>query len=115
MQDILKDIVKHTHSLGIIQAAKVTTDDGGTSIDAMDDDRTVVLRGKLHTPVREFTGKFGLGRLGVLNGYLNYEGEDREGKSVKASVEVGHEERNGETVPNTTFIFYFVQCNQLIV
>ena len=27
MQDILKDIVKHTHSLGIIQAAKVTTDE----------------------------------------------------------------------------------------
>ena len=26
MRDILKDIVKHTHSLGIIQAAKVTTD-----------------------------------------------------------------------------------------
>ena len=55
MQDILKDIVKHTHSLGIIQAAKVTTDENGTSIDAMDDDRTVVLRGKLHTPVPEFT------------------------------------------------------------
>ena len=35
MQDILKDIVKHTHSLGIIQAAKVTTDDEGTLIDAM--------------------------------------------------------------------------------
>ena len=33
MQDILKDIVKHTHSLGIIQAAKVTTDDEGTLID----------------------------------------------------------------------------------
>ena len=88
MQDILKDIVKHTHSLGIIQAAKVTTDDTGTTIDAMDDDRTVVLRGKLHTPVNEFKGKFGLGRLGVLNGYLNYEGEDREGKSVKAG-EIG--------------------------
>lgn len=99
MQDILKDIVKHTHSLGIIQAAKVTTDDEGTLIDAMDDDRTVVLRGKLHKSVLEFTGKFGLGRLGVLNGYLNYEGEDKEGKAVRASVEVGHEERNGENVP----------------
>ena len=60
MRDILKDIVKHTHSLGIIQAAKVTTDNEGTTIDAMDDDRTVVLRGKLHTPVPEFEGKFGL-------------------------------------------------------
>ena len=86
MQDILKDIVKHTHSLGIIQAAKVTTDENGTSIDAMDDDRTVVLRGKLHKPVPEFQGKFGLGRLGVLNGYLNYEGEDKEGKYIDHRV-----------------------------
>ena len=38
MQDILKDIVKHTHSLGSIQAAKVTTAENGTAIDAMDDD-----------------------------------------------------------------------------
>ena len=42
MQDILKDIVKHTHSLGIIQAAKVTTDDEGTLIDAMDDDLSLI-------------------------------------------------------------------------
>lgn len=104
MHDILKDIVKHTHSLGIIQAAKVTTDDEGTLIDAMDDDRTVVLRGKLHTPVAEFTGKFGLGRLGVLNGLLSYTGEDASGKSVNANVEVGIEERNGENVP-TEFKF----------
>jgi hypothetical protein len=104
MHDILKDIVKHTHSLGIIQAAKVTTTDEGTSIDAMDDDRTVVLRGKLHTPVTEFTGKFGLGRLGVLSGLLSYTGEDASGKAVHANVEVGIEERNGENVP-TEFKF----------
>ena len=48
MRDILKDIVKHTHSLGIIQAVKVTTDDEGTTLDAMDDDPTVVLRANLH-------------------------------------------------------------------
>ena len=57
MRDILKDIVKHTHSLGIIQAAKVTTEGDATTIDAMDDDRTVVLRGKLHSPVTEFDRK----------------------------------------------------------
>ena len=99
MRDILKDIVKHTHSLGIIQAAKVTTDNEGTTIDAMDDDRTVVLRGKMHKTVSEFEGKFGLGRLGVLNGYLNYAGEDREGNKADADVEVTREERNGTQVP----------------
>ena len=98
MRDILKDIVKHTHSLGIIQAAKVTTEGDATTIDAMDDDRTVVLRGKLHSPVTEFTGKFGLGRLGVLNGLLSYAGEDKDGNSIEADVKVGTETRNGEEV-----------------
>ena len=98
MRDILKDIVKHTHSLGIIQAAKVTTNGDGTSIDAMDDDRTVVLRGKLHTSVPEFEGKFGLGRLGVLNGLLSYTSEDKEGNPMEADVSVGTESRNGADV-----------------
>lgn len=70
MRDILKDIVKHTHSLGIIQAVKVTTDDDSTTLDAMDDDRTVVLRGTLHNREPQFAGKFGLGRLGVNFGCL---------------------------------------------
>lgn len=100
MRDILKDIVKHTHSLGIIQAVKVTTDDSTTTLDAMDDDRTVVLRSTLHDRVAEFSGKFGLGRLGVLNGYLNYEGEDKEGNRVAADVEINRVERNGEEVPS---------------
>jgi hypothetical protein len=98
MRDILKDIVKHTHSLGIIQAAKVTTDAEGTTIDAMDDERTVVLRGKMHQPVPEFEGKFGLGRLGVLNGLLSYASEDSSGNVQDSKVSVVTEERNGENV-----------------
>ena len=98
MRDILKDIVKHTHSLGIIQAAKVTTDAEGTTIDAMDDERTVVLRGKMHQPVPEFEGKFGLGRLGVLNGLLSYASEDSSGNVQDSKVSVVTEERGGENV-----------------
>lgn len=99
MRDILKDIVKHTHSLGIIQAAKVTTDNESTTLDAMDDDRTVVLRAKLHDRVPEFEGKFGLGRLGVLNGYLGYESRNTENEVVGTHVEINRVERNGEEVP----------------
>ena len=100
MRDILKDIVKHTHGLGIIQAVKVTTDDNSTVLDAMDDDRTVVLRAKMHNRVEEFAGKFGMGRLGVTSGYLSYENTDDSGKSYGADISVGTMERNGETVPS---------------
>jgi hypothetical protein len=100
MRDILKDIVKHTHSLGIIQAVKVTTDDTTTTLDAMDDERTVVLRAKMHKRVDKFAGKFGMGRLGVLSGYLAYETSNADGTLVGADIEVGTAERNGEIVPS---------------
>ena len=67
MRDILLDIVKHTHSLGFIQAVKIDGNDGSeTNIEAMDDDRSVVLKGKLHNAVQDFNGVIGLGKLGVL-------------------------------------------------
>lgn len=100
MRDILKDVVKHTHSLGIIQAVKVTTDEDTTVLDAMDDDRTVVLRAKMHSRVDAFEGKFGLGRLGVLNGYLGYESRNNEGETVTTGVDISRVERNGEEVPS---------------
>lgn len=101
MRDILKDIVKHTHSLGIIQAVKVTTEGDDTRIDALDDNRTVVLKGKMHNRVNELEGKVGFGRLSVLQGYLNYEGEDREGNKVVADINVNTDERNGTTSPTS--------------
>jgi hypothetical protein len=100
MKDILKDVVKHTHGLGIINAVKVTTDADTTSVDAMDDDRTVVLRGKLHSRVSDFNGKFGLGRLGVLSGYLNFSTFDAiKSEEASTNVAVRREERNGEIAP----------------
>lgn len=96
MRDVLLDIVKHTHSLGFIQAVKVNGGDGtATEIEAMDDDRTVVLKGKLHNPVSEFKGTMGLGKLPVLAGYLNFEGY----ADKTATIEVVTSERNGEQVP----------------
>ena len=97
MRDILLEIVKHTHSLGFIQAVKVNGGDGSeTEIEAMDDDRTVVLKGKLHQPVSEFVGTLGLGKLGVLAGYLNFEGYT---KDKSSTIKVITNDRNGEQVP----------------
>ena len=96
MRDILLDIVKHTHSLGFIQAVKVNGGDGTqTEIEAMDDDRTVVLKGKIHKPVSEFVGTLGLGKLAVLAGYLNFEGYS----DASSTIKVITNERNGEQVP----------------
>ena len=95
MRDILLDIVKHTHSLGFIQAVKIDGNDGSeTNIEAMDDDRSVVLKGKLHNAVQDFSGVIGLGKLGVLSGYLNFDGY----ADAQSKIGVVKRERNGEQV-----------------
>ena len=82
LKDVLLDIVDHTHSLGFIQAVKLENTDEGTMVEAMDDDRTVVLKGKLNNKLQEVPGLIGMGRLGVLSGYLNYEAYKNDGGSI---------------------------------
>ena len=60
----------------------------------MDDDRSVVLKGKLHNAVQDFKGVIGLGKLGVLSGYLNFDGYS----DAQSKIVVVKRERNGEQV-----------------
>jgi hypothetical protein len=71
MLDYLKDITQHTFGLGIIDLAKVTGTTDGTEIDAMAEDRSVIVKAKLNAPIADFIGTFGLPNLGKLNTLLN--------------------------------------------
>ena len=93
MKDILQDVVAHTHALGFLSIVKVSNDEG-TTIDSMADDRSVILSGSTHNPVQEFIGTFGMPNLDKLNLHLkNPEYKDN------AKIEVVQAERNGETIP----------------
>ena len=93
MKDILQDIVAHTHALGFLSIVKVTNEDG-TQIDSMADDRSVILSATTHNPVTEFVGTFGMPNLDKLNLHLkNPEYKDN------AQIEVVQADRNGETIP----------------
>lgn len=95
-KDVVQDIVKMTAGLGFINAVKVTGTDSETSLDAMDTERTVIVKAKLHNPVTEFVGEFGLGNLGFLSGVTslpNYKEDD-------ATIEVVTRERNGVNTPD---------------
>lgn len=94
MQDILKDIVSHTLSLGCIDECKITGTNEDTQINACATDRTVVIQGKFQTPINNFVGTFGLPNLTKLNTLLNIP-EYRE----NATINVVMGESNGETVP----------------
>jgi hypothetical protein len=93
MKDILQDVVAHTHALGFLSLVKVTNDEG-TQIDSMAEDRSVIMTGTTHTPVAEFVGTFGMPNLDKLALHLkNPEYKDN------AKIEVVQAERNGETIP----------------
>ena len=93
MKDILQDVVAHTHALGFLSLVKVSNDEG-TQIDSMAEDRSVILSATTANPVTEFTGTFGMPNLDKLALHLkNPEYKDN------AKINVIEAERNGETVP----------------
>jgi hypothetical protein len=94
MQDILKDIVAHTHSLGFLPLVKITGTDSETVIESMAEDRSVIVSAKTTAPVHQFDGVFGMPNLDKLKLHLNCE-EYKE----NAKIEVVKAERNGNTVP----------------
>lgn len=94
MRDYLMDIVQHTHGLGIIELVKITGTDTETVIDALPEDRTVIVQAKFKNPVPEFIGTFGMPNLGKLNTILNIQ-EYRE----DAKISIIKQNRNGEDVP----------------
>jgi hypothetical protein len=93
MKDILQDVVAHTHALGFLSLVKVSNEEG-TQIDSMAEDRSVIMTASTATPVAEFVGTFGMPNLDKLSLHLkNPEYKDN------AKIEVVQAERNGEMVP----------------
>jgi len=71
MKDYLQDIVQHTHSLGIIDLVKIVGNESATMIEAVSEERTVIVQAQFHNPVPEFIGTFGMPNLSKLNTILN--------------------------------------------
>ena len=93
MKDILQDVVAHTHALGFLSLVKISNEEG-TNIDSMAEDRSVIMSATTANPVNEFVGTFGMPNLDKLSLHLkNPEYKDN------AKIEVVEAERNGETIP----------------
>lgn len=95
MQDILKDLVGHTHSLGFLPLVKITSDKD-TVIESMAEDRSVIVSAKTHKVVDEFDGVFGMPNLDKLAHHLKNP-EYKEG----ASIAVVKQQRNGVDIPTS--------------
>ena len=93
MKDILQDVVAHTHALGFLSLVKVTNEDG-TQIDSMAEDRSVILTASTANTVAEFKGTFGMPNLDKLALHLKNPEYQKDAK-----IDVIEAERNGETIP----------------
>ena len=96
VKDAVQDIVRMTAGLGFINAVKVTGEESSTTLDAMDTERTVIVKASLHNPITEFNGEFGLGNLGFLAGVTNLPNY----KEDSSSIAVVNRERNGVASPD---------------
>jgi hypothetical protein len=89
--DSLKDIVKHTHSLGFVEMVKLIGTATDAKIEAIDADKTVVLYGEMYQPIKELQATVGLSRLGLLKGFMDLHD--------KSTVSITEEVRGTVTMP----------------
>jgi hypothetical protein len=94
MRDILLDLTQHTYDLGCIDAVKITGTDAETRLDAIAEDKSVVVQGVLKNPEPNFIGLFGMPNLDKLKVLLGLQ-EYRE----NATITVTRQLRNNEEVP----------------
>lgn len=94
MKDHLLDIVQHTHGLGVIDFVKIIGTETETAVEAIAENKSVILQAKFSGPMAEFIGTFGMPNLGKLNTILNIpEYKD------DAVITVIRQNRNSEEVP----------------
>lgn len=97
MKDVLQDLIQYTHGLGAVELVKITGTDKVTRVDAIAEDRSVILSGTFNNPVAEFIGTFGMPNLGKLKTILGFDDVYGDGSSITVLKEV----RDNEQVPTT--------------
>ena len=95
MRDYLLDIVQNTYGLGTIDLVKITGTDTETKIDAIAEDRSVIVQATFKNPVPEFIGTFGMPNLGKLKTILGIPEYHED-----ANITITKQDKNGEAIPS---------------
>ena len=80
MKDYLKDLIDHTHGLGNIDLIKVTGTETETTINAIAEDKAVIVSGTFKAPIADFIGVFGMPNLSKLKTIVGFEEYDEHAK-----------------------------------
>lgn len=96
MKDTLQNIIQYTQGLGNIDLIKVTGTNTTTVVNAVSEDKSVVVTGTLVQPNSEFEGVFGMPNLGKLKTILSF--DDYDDTSI---INITRKDVNGTRVPST--------------
>ena len=94
MKDNLLDLIEYTHGLGIIDLVKINGTATLTEINAIADDKSVIVSGTTKTPVADFIGTFGMPNLGKLKTILSFDDYD-----ANANISMTQKQVDGADVP----------------
>ena len=97
MKDFLQDLIQNTHGLGIVELVKITGTDALTKVEAIAEDRSVIISGTYKTPVADVIGVFGMPNLGKLKTILGFSDE----YDATANISVIREIKDGNDIPTT--------------
>lgn len=93
--DNLKDIVRATHGLGVVEEVLLCEENGETLVKAMSEGNSVVINGKLKSKIEDLDGKVGLSRLDILSGLVRFPAFE----TKDSVIEIVRQERNGKMQP----------------
>jgi hypothetical protein len=99
-KNVVADIVKKIGGLGFVETLRVTGTADDTKVEAIDNEKTVIIKAKTKEVQSDLVGEFGIANLQLLNGLLNFASY----KTDDATFNVTRREKNGTLTP-TEFEF----------
>jgi hypothetical protein len=96
MKDYLKDLIDHTYGLGGIELIKITGTGTDTAINAVAENKSVIISGTFKNPIADFIGVFGMPNLNKLKTIIGFDEYDETSK-----INVVRTQRDGVDVPST--------------
>ena len=96
MKDNIQDLVKNVIGSGFFEKIKVTADAKTATLEAVEKDKEVILKGSFTSPITGLEGEFGLSNLSLLSHIAN----DPEFNSPDTNMDIVYAQKNGEKVPS---------------
>jgi hypothetical protein len=96
VKDIMQDVVKNTVTTGFFDKIKISSGKKGVTIEALENNKQVILKATTQAPVDGWEGEFGLANLSLLQSVVN----DSEFAHKDSKLDMQYQARGGQDVPS---------------